>query len=835
MTGSTRDVEPSEPPRYVEVVVDLPVRSTFTYAIPDPLVQRIQPGQRLLVPFRGRPRTGVALALHQRPDEKLAGTTAIQAVLDLLEAEPALPEPLIRLLDWMARYYFAPWGEALRLMLPQELRTPGKRTVKATPFGLRCLQNDLLPDPIARSVLELLAGRSRPIADQALRREVKRLTYARLSALEEKGLVALEVVVPDSHRGVQLVHFLEKLMEPPSASRIGRKQREVLDLLEGRKRVELAEIRRLTGASLQTIHSLVERGWVEEATEERYRDPFAEDQLPPEPDRVQLTDEQQAAIAEIVGDGLFDAYRSAVLHGITGSGKTEVYLESIAAAARVGRTAILLLPEIALTPQLVRIFRSRFGDQVAVLHSALTQGERFDQWRRIRRGEVQVAIGARSVIFAPFPNLGIVVVDEEHDGSFKQDSGVRYHARDLAMVRGQLEKAVVVLGSATPSLESYHRAEQGKSRLLVLRSRPTGQPLPTVEIVDLRQVPPDAQGRPPILSGPLRQALVEVVQGGQQAILFLNRRGHSPAVVCQSCGHDWKCPHCEITLTYHRRADQLRCHYCDFSMALPPLCPTCASPEWVYLGTGTEKLADRIADELEGFRVARLDRDTATAKNIRQIIRHFASGQADVLVGTQMVTKGHDFPNVNLVGVVMADLSLRIPDFRSGERTFQLLTQVSGRAGRRDTPGRVIIQTYLPDNPVIQAAARQDYQAFAAFEMSTRRQLGYPPFGYLVGLRFESADLEALQTVAERYRLEARRILGRLLESETDQGQVTILGPVEAPLAMLKGRHRWQMLIRSSSRSTLRRFVARLLSQVGFDVAGKAVQVIVDVDPMQLM
>jgi primosomal protein N' (replication factor Y) len=819
---------------YVDAAVDVPVRTAFSYRLPEALVGRVQPGDLLYVPFRGRPRAALALRLLAEHELEVPDGVRIETVIDRLGERAALPPRMVELLDWVARYYYAPPGEVVRLMLPKQLRVRGRRLVRATPFGVRCRQSELLSDVISEQVVAELEAAGRPLSAKALRRSVRGLTLARITELADRGVLEVRYQSVDPKRGRKTVSYLERVGDPPPGRRLGARQAAVLDLLKGRSRVLEAEARELTGASYATVRSLVKNGWVKQTEVEQIRDPF-EGEAPLEIPLVTLTGEQEAAATAVIGDGTFESFRSLVLHGVTGSGKTEVYLTAIGAALDAGKRALVLLPEIALTPQLVGIFRARFSDAVAVLHSGLSDGQRFDQWRRIRRGQVQVVIGARSAVFAPLEALGIIVVDEEHDGSFKQDSGVRYNARDLALVRGQLEGATVVLGSATPSLESRHRCEDGRSPRLLLSERPTGQPLPEVEIVDLREVPVDPDtGRRPLLSPRLREQLERSVERGEQAILFLNRRGHSPAVVCASCGNGWECPHCEITLTFHRRAARLRCHYCDYAEALPERCPQCQSPEWLFLGAGTEKLSDQLAGELGGaLRVGRLDSDTASGGRTRDIIRSFREHQFDVLVGTQMVTKGHDFPRVTLVGVVMADLSLRLPDFRSGERTFQLLAQVAGRAGRADRPGRVIVQTYLPDHPVIVAASRHDYDRFAQDELSARRALGYPPFGYLIALRIEGGDLDRVIETAGRLRRAAAAIAS---SPAFRGGKVGVLGPVESPLARIRGRHRWQMLLRSPSRRPLRDFTNRLLGASGVDDgARERVALIVDVDPISLM
>jgi primosomal protein N' (replication factor Y) len=531
-----------------------------------------------------------------------------------------------------------------------------------------------------------------------------------------------------------------------------------------------------------------------------------------------------AAPGEAVDPGR-RAFTPFLLHGVTGSGKTEVYLRVIATALEAGRTALVLVPEISLTPQLAARFRARFGDLVAILHSGLSDSARLGEWSRLRRGEARIAVGARSAVFAPLLELGVIVVDEEHDGSFKQDEGVRYHARDVALVRAQRTGAVCVLGSATPSLESAAHAERGAYVKLTLTERPTARPMPSVEIIDLRKYMPDGEA---MLSAPLRAAIGETLAAGDQTILFLNRRGFATFVLCRACGHAFRCPHCSVSLTYHRHRDRLSCHYCGFAQRVPDTCPSCRAAEAIERkGLGTEKVADAVAAAFPGARVARLDRDVATGAKIEAVLARVARREVDVLVGTQMVTKGHDFPGVTLVGVLCADTGLNLPDFRASERTFQLLAQVAGRAGRGDKPGRVMIQTYRPGASAVVAAAAHDYASFFAAESAARAELGYPPHGRLIAVRIDGADANEVAGVAQQ--------LAQLAEAAARwpeiAGQVEVRGPVPAPLERLRNRTRWQVWLRSGDRHALRRVARSLL--VAEIVS--TVRVGLDVDPISAM
>jgi primosomal protein N' (replication factor Y) (superfamily II helicase) len=533
----------------------------------------------------------------------------------------------------------------------------------------------------------------------------------------------------------------------------------------------------------------------------------------------------QAAAADTLLAAVGRGFASFLLAGVTGSGKTEVYLRVIAAARAAGQGALVLVPEIALTPQLAARFRARFGEDVAVLHSALPPRERLAAWRRLRAGEVGIALGARSAVFAPVRALGVVVVDEEHDPSFKQEEGLRYHARDLAVVRAQRADAIAILGSATPSLESTYNVERGRFTRLSLPGRATPRPLPEVTIVDLRRHPPGADG---LLSAPLADALGTALAAGEQSILFLNRRGFSTVVLCRACGQVVRCGSCVVSMTFHRERGRLICHYCGTHAPVPGRCPSCASPRLERLGAGTERLESVVRQRFPDARLARLDRDTAGASEpgggraLGAVLGRMQAGEIDVLVGTQMVTKGHDFAGVTLVGVLQPDQAMNLPDFRAAERTFQLLEQVAGRAGRGDRPGRVIIQTYRPEHPAIEAVARHDYDGFARAELESRAEAGYPPYTRMVAIRVDAPDPDKARALAA-VAAAAARAAG---------GGVVVRGPAEAPLARLRGRSRFQVWLASADRAAL---VAAARAAVREARPSGDVRLAVDVDPQSVL
>jgi len=615
-----------------------------------------------------------------------------------------------------------------------------------------------------------------------------------------------ELAVPDAEAQAAL-----GLLE-----RRARRQAEVLHLLlDAGEPVPAGE----SGAALR---ALAERGLVRSVQVEARRDPAGRRAYTPTQPQPP-TEEQARALAEIRRRLDLPQPGPLLVHGVTGSGKTEIYLQAIADVLERGRQAIVLVPEIALTPQMIERFRSRFGEEVAVLHSRLSDGERFDQWRAIKSGRVSIVVGARSAVFAPFSDLGLIVVDEEHETSYKQQESPRYHARTVAMQRARQAGALLLLGSATPALETYHAAREGAMGLVTLTQRIDDRPLPPVELVDLRQEL--AEGNRSIFSRALQKHLTEVLQRREQAILFLNRRGYSTFVLCRSCGLTIKCPNCDVSLTYHAGATHLTCHYCGHRSAPPRRCPDCGSEKIRFFGAGTEKVQAELETLFPDVRALRLDVDTTRRKGSHeQILGDFAAGKAQVLVGTQMVAKGLDFPGVTLVGVVAADTALNFPDFRAAERTFQLLTQVAGRSGRGRAPGRVVVQTYNPGHYAVQAAASHDYQGFFDQEMAIRREVGYPPLSRLVNLLASGPDEQAVEALARQ----AGLALAQFFAPES------IWGPNPAPLSKLKSNYRWQVAVRGQEAQALRQGVRQALQLLPRRSSTEA-RLTVDVDPVSML
>jgi primosomal protein N' (replication factor Y) len=839
-------------PAFCEVALPVPMERTFTYAAREG--QTPQRGARVIAPFRKEKLIGVVTAVSETAPSGFEARF-LEAVLD---EEPLLSEPLLGLAEWVAQYYLAPLGEVLRAMLP--LMAEVRRTVY---YRITDRGRDVLADVVDGVLLvsnrfrkERGKDGARGLSKEELdldRRILARLqsgepvkvstlrtataaTLPALAALVRKKWIARETLAAERDaRRMERFAVLNADAARGDGRSLTRRQQTIVDeLAASGGEMVLAELRARDLPS-STLQTLVRRGMVR--IEERAA-AFYLGGLPPAAGRIDLNEAQSAALKTVTA--ALGGFRPFLLHGVTGSGKTAVYLAAMREALERGLSSILLVPEIGLTPQMAGLLDQAFGQQVALLHSGLTPEERSEQWRRIRRGEAPIVVGTRSAIFAPAPDLGLVIVDEEHDQSYKQEETPRYNARDVAVMRAKLANAVVVLGSATPSLESWQNAGAGKYTRVELRERVMNRPLPEIELIDMRREFRET-GREQLFSRSLIEETRATLERGEQALILLNRRGYSFAVICRACGEKLECQNCAIALTHHKPArgggesgsdlaragQRLECHYCGFKRVVPERCPKCESEHLYYLGAGSEQGEERLAEIFPEARIGRMDRDTVRGRHdLERLLARLHAGEINLLVGTQMIAKGHDIHGVTLVGVVGCDHALSMPDFRAAERVFQLIAQVSGRAGRGELPGRVVVQTYYPDHYAVLAAVQHDYAAFAERELKYRRWLHYPPFGALANVLVQSAKLEEAAGWSS--------VLGKYLLQNQNSGAVRVLGPCTAPIARIKGVYRFHMILKSASRRALNAALRGMLAHA--EEAGVPRRnLVVDVDPMRLM
>ena len=760
----------AETSSFADVVVPSPLKGPLTYAVPPNFRERICVGMRVTVPIGRRKVTGIVLDLtskSSRPETK--------EITALCDDRPILDRPLVRLWHWIAQYYLATLGEALTVVLPPSLREEIPRTIVAK-TGIFAVANAL-----QTKVLEVLRQNNGRISVKKMAREVScgSHIYQTLAQLELAG--AIEIV------------------EHPS----GRHHRKTIDL-DGERRGSAAGITPTLNAEQENAYAAIDR---------RLRE---------------------------------NGFETFLLHGVTGSGKTEIYLRAMERAQACGRQSLILIPEISLTTQLIDRLHTRFPGRVGILHSGLTVAERWAYWWHIARGHVDVVVGARSAIFAPLPQLGLIIVDEEHDASYKQEEGLKYNARDVAVVRGKLCSCAVILGSATPALESYQNALSGRYSLLEIKQRIQERPLPDIEIIDLRspiqdrhgpsksRVQPTDNGTDNFIPHPISPLLAQLLkvnfQRSRQSLIFLNRRGFSNFLQCRFCGHVVRCSYCSVTLTLHLKRRRLCCHHCNFSRPVTDRCPACKNAGLAGMGSGTEQIERMLTEILPEARVARMDRDTTSKRGSHdKLIRRWEKGEIDILVGTQMITKGHDVSGVTLVGAVLADLSLNVPDFRAAERTFQLLSQVAGRCGRGEEPGKVIVQTYAPDHYTMRHLIDHDYRSFFAAEIEFRRALNYPPFTRLIHIRLDGADAKEIEAKANKLAMALRDKLNRDSRLRED---IDVLGPAPSPIYKLRNRYRWQLLLKGRHISKLRTLA---LHAQAFAPNDRRVRLHIDVDPVNML
>src|ERR1019366_305539 len=835
-------------PLFCDVALAVPLEMAFTYAIPpgmEPVV-----GGRVLVPFRQQRMSGIVVELHDRAPHVRTPAVKIKKVIEALDLSPVLDETLLKLGQWIADYYLAPVGEVFRTMLPLSAEFKRTITYRITDAGHMALHLAGMSGSPARSqrtpedqliefrVLDYLAERES--VREASLRGATRVSRDLLGGMVRKKWIAREDVsaARDAARTVKIaaLHAAEDRAEasPPLDGRaalpqtkiekLNANQRTLIDALVTAGGRVPVEVLRGLDVPRTTLSTLVRRGLIEIVDEPQ---DFTVSKFKPRrsPFEFEFSASQKEALAKILEGVGSRKFTGMLLHGVTGSGKTAVYLAAMREVLDQGRSSILLVPEIGLTPAMAADLIQVFGDEVAILHSGLSDDERAEQWHRIKRGEARVVVGTRSAVFAPVSDLALLIVDEEQDSSYKQEETPRYHARDVAVMRAKMAAAVVVLGSATPSLESYYNAKKHKYALLELPDRVEQRPLPEVEILDMRQEFQET-GHEQVISRKLAEEIRDRLERREQVMVLLNRRGYSPVVLCRTCGKTLECQNCAIALTHHKRSRRMECHYCGFTAPVPKACVHCGSEYVYFLGTGSEKLEELLHGMFPQARIGRLDRDTVRSReDFERALQALNEGELDLLVGTQMIAKGHDIHGVTLVGVVGADMALGMPDFRAAERTFQLLTQVAGRAGRGATPGRVVLQTYFPDHYAVQYAAHHDFTGFYEKELQFRKWMHYPPYAALANVLVRSHKVEEA--------LQWSGTLGKWFDSTRHEG-VRVLGPAAAPILRLKQDYRYPFVLKSDSREKLN---AALRSMLVYATQQKIprTQVIVDVDAVWLM
>ncbi len=814
---------------YAEVIIDSPLQELdrpFTYEVPPGMDGSLEIGSLVLVPFSNRLTLGYVVGFPAN-----TGDLRLKSITRVLDEPPLFDFNTQRLCRWIASRYMSSLSQAFRLVMPPGRSRKVKQYARLIPDrddARRALGGKA---GIQSDVVEVLAAAGREVDVKDLHEHMGRGNIApALRSLEDAGLISRRFVLTEpaaAPRSRLVVRAVEGAV--PDLEGLPHRQRDIMEHLEARGGVDFqSDLLRATGATSSSLKSLAKKGMVEIASEEVLRRPRldspGEGAAPPTPN-----ESQRSAIDRIVSAVDSGEPGTFLLEGVTGSGKTEVYLRSIERVLEKGRSAIVLVPEISLTPQTLQRFEARFSGKVAVLHSRLGAGERYDQWRGVREGRYRVVVGPRSALFAPVEDLGMIAIDEEHEPSYKSDTAPRYHARDVAEARARMSGAVLVLGSATPSFESLEKARAGVYEHLLLPSRIDNRPMPDIEVVDMRET--GGGGMVPLLSRQLLDALSRTVESGDQAILFLNRRGFANYMQCRACGHIMGCDDCEVSLCYHTRGNMLLCHHCGRRSGVPDECPECGRGPMSSFGAGTQRVEDELLAHLPGVAYIRMDADTTTSKDAHwHMLGAFARGEAQVLIGTQMVAKGLDIPGVTLVGVVNADTALALPDFRASERTYQLLTQVSGRAGRGLRPGRVIIQTFNPGHPAVRAVSAGTGQ-FVASELQARLGAGYPPFVELVNVTLTAPELAAASRSAQRLRA--------LLDTDLSGTGARLLGPAPAPLSRLRGQYRWHILIKAPELGPISPLVkgsiARFHDYSRSMPAGKDVKISLDVDPVSLL
>lgn len=798
--------------KFAEIAVELPIEGAFTYRIPDELKNDARLGKRALVPFGRRTITGYIIALTDTPPPNAAEA---KDIIDLLDGVPIFDEKRLKFYKWMSSYYFSPIGEVLSLI------HPGSANVKSA-RSLKPVEGHGTAEPAREFDREIYKAIGKGITAGALLKRFKgKPVFSAIERLKKDGLIVEELELKGGGSG-KFERFVSiKKGVPPPVFKSSPARERVYNFLKDSGEISFSALFSKLGNVRDAVNRLHEKGLIIISERQVLRDPLSE--IMPRAARFNPNSEQAVAIEQILKALGSDAFSPFLLYGVTGGGKTLVYLKILEEAVRTGKKAVILAPEIALTPWPAAYLADMFPGRVAIAHSGLSEGQRMDEWGRILRGEVDIVVGARSALFSPVKDLGLIIVDEEHETSYKQDDGVKYNARDAALMLGKYLGITVVLGSATPSVETFHNAKTGKITPLYIRKRVEERELPEIELLDMK-------GRKStVISERLKSMMEEALNKSNQALLFLNRRGFSSSIICKDCGRSFECLNCSVTLTMHKGARVLKCHYCDMSIPIPQLCPDCHGTNLITPGAGTERVEEEIRVLFPEARVGRMDRDTTSRKgSAKKIIDSVEDKSLDVLIGTQMVSKGHHFPGITLVGVISGDTSLSIPDFRSSERTFQLITQAAGRAGRGAEPGRVVIQTLNPEHYCFRCASTHDYDSFFEEEIELRKELSYPPFTRLCNMRIEGLKEERVTSAIMELKAAGERLFRK-----KDLG-ITILGPAPALLARIKNRYRWQMLLKGEDVKTLHAAVSAL--KKAFEAKEfKGVSLSIDMDPVTMI
>ena len=822
--------------KFAQVAFPIPEDITFTYSIPNHFAPIAQIGCRVLASFGNSIREGVIVNLLDKPEiENL--DFKIKAITDCLDEKPVFTDSILKLTSWVSKYYLSSWGEALKCAAPAAIRTKQRQTIHlvATKDEIEELKTRA---KLQAQILIVLSNNGDLTINQLAKHVKKPSSSLRsvLALLQKKRLIDIHINFrPSSQKKYGTFATLAKPIpeikkEITSTLQRAPKQAEILHFLisnYNRLPISSVELLKTTNTSSATLQALKKKNLVELQSIELTRTPWNSKHIE-KTTPLSLNPDQTNAVAKIHHAIEANLSQTFLLHGVTGSGKTEVYLQIIATVLSQKKGAIILIPEISLTPQTISRFVGRFGTKIAVLHSRLSDGERHDQWQKVHSGKAPIVIGARSAIFAPIPSLGLIIIDEEHETSYKQDSSPRYHARDVAIQRAKLENCIVVLGTATPSLESFYHAEQGKYHLISMPSRIGNRKMPKVEIIDMREELKSKNRS--IFSRSLLSGIMERLAKNEQTILFLNRRGYSSYVFCRNCGHVEKCEVCSVSMTYHFSKQRMICHHCGSEKSAPRSCPSCTSENIRYFGLGTERVEQETLRAFPKAKVQRMDTDSTSQKNAHQtILNQFKNQEIDILVGTQMIAKGLDFPNVTLVGVIIADTALNLPDFRASERSFNLLTQVAGRSGRSNLEGEVIVQTYMPDHYGIQAAKNHDYTGFYNQEIMFREALNYPPFNYAATILVRGAEEEEVINTA--YNL--RNALD-LIQADRFPN-VEVRGPVAAPLSKIKAKYRWHLLVKCDSSDDLRETIHIMNQSTRATSKTTKIEKIVDIDPISML